>query len=163
METTKRNTYYYNSPKGVTPADHDVKYDYCKTVSDADLGDYDVAEARLEIKNAKTVAEYLDDIAGHYVEGVKSWDDAHEYLIDLVQGMVEELVRNTPTFNDIKEFNAVIEEEYADGYVVYSASVWMDKFDQQLYIDCSKNLIDHVASREALNQMIQITAEELAK
>ena len=163
METTSRNTYYYHTVHGVTPADHNVKYDYYVPVSCSGEDDYDMASARLEIKHEKTVAEYLEDIAGHYVEGVDSWHSAHEYLFDLVQGMAEELVRNTPGSDEIKEYTAVIEEEYPDGYIVYSAYIWMDKFDQQLYIDYSNNLSDYVVDRDALKQMININAEDLHK
>ena len=166
METNKtiRNTYYYNVAEGVTPADHNVQYDYCKLVSDADLGDYHMAEARLEVENPKSLNEYLEDITGHYVEGVDSWNSAHEYLVDLAQGMLVELARSTPSFHDVKEYAAVINESYADGsFIDYSVSYWPE--DGVVYIDLttSNNLKDKVLSREALDQMINISSEELAK
>ena len=164
MEQTIRNTYYYNVPAGVTPADHNVQYDHCVLVSCSGEDNYYMASARLEIENTKNVSEYLEDITGHYVEGVDRWRSAHEYLIDLVQGMAEELVRNTPWADEIKEYTAVIEESYPDGsYIVYSACIWADKLDQQLYINCSANLRDYVADREALKQMINVNAEDLHK
>lgn len=165
MDTNKtiRNTYYYNVAEGVTPADHDVKYDYYVPVMCTE-GDYIKATARLEIEHTKTVAEYLEDITGHYVEGVDGWGSAHEYLIDLVQGMAEELVRNTPTCSNVKEYSAVIEETFADGtYIIYCVDIDVEDFDQQLYIDCSDSLRDYVADREALKQMININAEALTK
>ena len=164
MEQNKNNTYYYNVPAGVTPAEHDVQYSYYVPVSCTGEPDYYMATARLEIEQPKTVAEYLEDPTGHYVEGVDSWHSAHEYLIDLVQGMAEELVRNTPGVTEIKEYTAVIEESYPDGtYIVYSACIWTDKLDQQLYIDCSDTLRGYVADREALKQMININAEALTR
>lgn len=164
MDKTSRNTYYYNATTGVTPADHDVQYSYYVPVSCTGEPDYDMATARLEIDQTKTVSEYLEDPTGHYVEGVDSWHSAHEYLIDLVQGMAEELVRNTPGIDEIKEYTAVIEESYPDGtYIVYSASIWTDKLDQHLYIDCSDTLRDYVADSEALKQMININAEEITE
>ena len=164
MEKEIRNTYYYNVPAGVTPADHNVQYDYRRLVSDIELGDYYRAEARLTINHAKTVDEYLEDITGHYVEGVDSWASAHEYLIDLVQGMVEELVRNSPCFNEVTEYTAVIEEVFPDNtYILYAADIYMDDFDQNLEIDCSRSLTDHVEGREALKQMININAEDFAR
>lgn len=54
MEMTGHNTYYFNSQEGVTPANHNVKYDYDKAVSDTFYGDYDMAEARLEIENRES-------------------------------------------------------------------------------------------------------------
>ena len=164
MRQTSRNTYYYHTVSGVTPADHDVQYNYYVPVTCSGEDEYYTATARLEIEQPKTVAEYLDDITRHYVEGVDSWHSAHEYLIDLVQGMAEELVRNTPGVTEIKEYTAVIEESYPDGtYIVYSAHIWTDKLDQRLYIDCSDSLRDYVADREALNQMININAEALTR
>lgn len=67
METKK--TYYFNAVNGVTPADHDIAYNinWC----DGEGGNYNIASARLEINNAKSYGEYLEDISGHYVEGVK--------------------------------------------------------------------------------------------
>ena len=163
MEQTIRNTYYYNATAGVTPADHDVQYDYYVPVMCTE-GDYIKATARLEIEQPKIVAEYLEDPTGHYVEGVDSWHSAHEYLIDLVQGMAEELVRNTPPCSDVKEYSAVIEESFPDGsYITYCVDIDVEDFDQNLYIDCSDNLRDYVADREALKQMINVNAEDLHK
>lgn len=73
MKMVGNNTYYFNSQEGVTPADHNVQYDYNKAVSDTFYGDYDMAEARLEIENPKSLNEYLEDITGHYIEGVNNW------------------------------------------------------------------------------------------
>ena len=161
MSTTSRNTYYYNATAGVTPADHDVKYDYYVPVMCTE-GDYIKVTARLEIEHPKTVSEYLEDITGHYVEGVDGWGSAHEYLIDLVQGMAEDLVRNTPPCSDVKEYSAVIEESFPDGsYITYCVDIDVEGLDQNLYIDCSDNLRGYVEDREALKQMINVNAEDL--
>ena len=161
MEQNKNNTYYYHTVYGVTPADHEIEYDYCVPVSCSE-GDYIKASARLEINHEETVAEYLDDISGHYFEGADSWASAHERVIDLVQGMVEELVRNTPPCSKVKEYSAVIEESFPDGtYIIYAADVDMESFDQNLWIDCSDSLCDYVECEEALKQMININAEDL--
>ena len=156
------NTYYFNSQEGVTPADHNVQYDYDKAVSDSDLGDYDMAEARLEIDNPKPLNEYLEDIAGHYVEGVNNWQEAHKYLIDLVQAMLAELVRTTPSFNNVREYSAVINESYADGsFVDYSVSYWPDNEEVSIYLEASNNLKGIVLNRDELNKMLVIEADHL--
>ena len=161
MEKEIRNTYHYNVPAGVTPADHDIEYDYHVPVMCSE-GDYIAATARLEIEQPKIVAEYLEDPTGHYVEGVDSWHSAHEYLIDLVQGMAEELVRNTPPCSDVTEYSAVIEESFPDGsYITYCVDIDVEDFDQNLYIDCSDNLRGYAEDREALKQMINVNAEDL--
>lgn len=161
MEQTSNNTYYYHTVHGVTPADHDVKYDYYVPVMCTE-GDYIKATARLEINHEKTVAEYLEDISGHYFEGADSWASAHERVIDLVQGMAEELVRNTPPCSDVKEYSAVIEESFPDGsYITYCVDIDVEGFDQNLYIDSSDSLTDYVEGEEALKQMINVNAEDL--
>lgn len=162
MIKTNRNTYHFNVPEGVTPSDHDVQYDY-KVVSDADLGDYYMAEARLEINNPKSLDEYLEDITEHYVEGVDSWESAHKYLVDLAQAMLVELVRNTPSFNDVKEYSAVINEIYADGsFIDYSVSYWPEDKTMNIDLIASNNLKDKALSSSALDQMLSISADDLA-
>lgn len=156
------NTYYFNSQEGVTTADHNVQYDYDKAVSDSDLGDYDMAEARLEIENPKPLNEYLEDITGHYVEGVNNWQEAHKYLIDLVQAMLAELVRTTPSFNNVREYSAVINESYADGsFVDYSVSYWPENEEVSIYLEASNNLKGIVLNRDELNKMLVIEANHL--
>ena len=167
MNKNERNTYCYNFVGGVTPADNDVEYDYHVVVSD-DKGDYTKAVARLEIENAGTVADYIKASEeegnpwGYYVEGVKSWHEGHQYLIDLVQGMMEELVRNTPAGCNVKEYTAVINESYADGtYIDYILDVDLDAFDEHLYIYCSESLEEEVADEYTLRQLINVRAERL--
>ena len=167
MNAKKINTYTYNFVGGVTPAHNDVKYDYDVLVS-SDNGDYKKAVARLEIKNGESVAEYVaraeseGEPTGYYVEGVGSWYMGHQYLIDLVQGMAEELVRNTPVGCNVKEYTAIINESYADGtYIDYVVDLDMDAFDEHLYIDCSDSLEGEVADEETLRQLINISAEDL--
>mgnify|MGYP000019074787 FL=1 len=167
MATNKNNTYCYNFVGGVTPAQEDVKYDYDVLVS-SDNGDYKKAVARLEIKNGESVAEYVaraeseGEPTGYYVEGVDSWYMGHQYLIDLVQGMAEELVRNTPVGCDVKKYTAVINESYADGtYINYIVDIDMDAFDESLYIECSEVLECEVADEETLSQLINISSEDL--
>lgn len=161
MATNKNNTYYYNVASGVTPANHNIVYDYDVLVS-SDNGDYKKAVARLEVENPKPFGDYLEDATGHYVEGVDSWQDAHDHLIDLVQAMAEELVRNTPAGCNVKEYTAIINESYADGtYIDYVVDLDMDTFDERLYIDCSDSLEGEVADEETLRQLINIGAEYL--
>ena len=162
MEKEIRNTYYYNVPAGVTPADHNVQYDYCKVVSDAYLGNYHMAEARLEVENPKSLNEYLEDITGHYVEGVDNWNSAHEHLVDLAQAMLVELARSTPSFHNVKEYAAVINESYADGsFIDYSVSYWPEDRVVSIDLTTSNSLKDKVLSREALDQMLSISADDL--
>lgn len=155
MIKTTNDTYYLNVTQGVTPSDHNVKYDIDKTVSDSDLGDYSVAEARLEIENPKSLGEYLEDITGHYVEGVDSWREAHKYLVDLVQAMLIELVRNTPSFSDAKEFSAVINESYADGsFIDYSADYYPEDGEVYIHLEASNNLKGIALSNKELEEMV---------
>lgn len=155
MKMIGNNTYYFNSQEGVTPADHNVKYDYDKAVSDTFYGDYDMAEARLEIENPKPLNEYLEDITGHYVEGVSNWQEAHKYLVDLVQGMLIELVRNTPSFTDAKEFSAVINESYADGsFIDYSADYYPEDGEVYIHLEASNNLKGIALSNKELEEMV---------
>ena len=161
MIKTTHNTYHFNVPEGVTPSDHDIQYDY-KTVSDADLGDYYMAEARLEVTNPKSLDEYLEDITGHYVEGVNDWNSAHEYLVDLVQAMLVELVRNTPSFHDVKEYDAVINESYSDGsFIDYSVSYWPENRTVNIDLTASNNLEGKALSSAALDQLLSISVDDL--
>ena len=161
MATNKNNTYYYNVASGVTPANHNIVYDYDVLVS-SDNGDYKKAVARLEVENPKPFGDYLEDATGHYVEGVDSWQDAHDHLIDLVQAMAEELVRNTPVGCDVKEYTAIINESYADGtYIDYCVDIYIDELSQNLSIDCSAELEDKVAGEYTLRQMMNLNAEKL--
>lgn len=167
MNKNERNTYFYNFVGGVTPADNDVKYDYHVVVS-GDKGDYTKAVARLEIENGSTVADYVKSSEeegtpwGYYVEGVDSWYKGHQYLIDLVQGMMEELVRNTPPGCNVKEYTAVINESYSDGtYIDYVLDIDLDTFDENLYIECSESLEVEVTDEETLRQLINVSADSL--
>lgn len=161
MKTNEKKTYYYNVKGGVTPADHDIKYDLFVPVSDADLGDYYRGVARLEIENAKSFDEYLEDISGHYVEGVGSWQEAHDYLVDLLQAMMVELVGRTPVERP-KEYSAIINESYADGtFIDYNIDFYPEDGTVAIFIDSSKKIEDKVLSREALYQMLSIRAEDL--
>lgn len=164
MEQNKNNTYYYNVPAGVTPANHDIEYDYHVPVMCSE-GDYIAATARLEISNPKTAADYLEDISGHYVEGVKDWYEAHDYLIDLAQATMVELVRGANSWCEAKEYTVVINESYAgDDYIDYCVDYHPEEGEVYISISgVSDYLKDKVASREALDQMINISADELAK
>jgi hypothetical protein len=162
MKIVGNNTYYFNSKEGVIPADHAVKYDYDKAVSDTFYGDYDMAEARLEIENPKSLDEYLENIEGHYIEGVSNWQEAHKYLIDLVQAMLVELVKTTPSFNNVREYSAVINESYADGsFVDYSVSYWPENEEINIYLEASNNLKGIALSRSELDKMLMIEAVDL--
>ena len=155
MDTKK--TYYYNVKGGVTPADHDIKHDinWC----DGDSFGYDIASARLEINNGKSYSEYLEDISGHYVEGVNSWHEAHDYLIDLVQALLAELMAKSygPAI-DLGVMSAVIEECYADGtLIIYSAYYYVSDNDISVHVDAYGRAEGNVVSREGLMQMICVT------
>ena len=155
MDTKK--TYYYNVKGGVTPADHDIKYDvkwFC-----GEGADYDVASARLEISNPKAYDDYLTDISGHYVEGVADIHEAHDYLIDLVQAMLAELMAKSygPAI-DLGVMSAIIEERYADGtLVVYSAYYYVSDNDISVHVDAYGRAKGNVVSDEALRQMVCVT------
>ena len=155
MDTKK--TYYYNVKGGVTPADHDIKHDvkwFC-----GEGADYDVASAYLEFANPKAYDDYLTDISGHYVEGVADIHEAHDYLIDLVQAMLAELMAKSygPAL-DVKHMYAMINEDYADGSgVVYSANYYVDTNSISVHVDTYGRAKGNVVSEEALQQMICIT------
>ena len=161
MNAEKRNTYHYNVLGGVTPADHNVHYDRNELVTDADLGNYRRGVARLEIENPKSFNEYLEDVSGHYVEGVNSWQTAHEYLVDLLQAMMVELVTGTG-IDRPKEYTAIINESYADGtYIDYCMDYYPEDGSLQISIDASKSIEDKVLSAEALQQMLSVRGEDL--
>ena len=159
METKK--TYYYNVLGGVTPADHNVHYDRDELVTDADLGNYRRGVARLEIENPKSFNEYLENVSGHYVEGVNSWQTAHEYLVDLLQAMMVELVKGTGMERP-KEYTAIINESYADGtYIDYCMYYYPEDGRLQISIDASKSIEGNVLNGEALQQMLSFRGEDL--
>ena len=161
MTTNEKKTYHYNVLGGVTPADHNIQYDLDVIVSDTDRGDYHRGVARLEIENQKSFDEYLEDISGHYVEGVNSWQEAHEYLVDLLQAMMVELV-DRAGIEPPKEYTAIINESYADGaYIDYYIDYDPEDGCVRIGRDASKEIEDKVLSREALQQMLCIRAEDL--
>lgn len=161
MTTNEKKTYHYNVLGGVTPADHNIQYDLDVIVSDTDRGDYHRGVARLEIENQKSFDEYLEDISGHYVEGVNSWQEAHEYLVDLLQAMMVELV-DRAGIEPPKEYTAIINESYADGaYIDYYIDYDPEDGCIRIGLDASKEIEDKVLSREALQQMLSIRAEDL--
>lgn len=161
MTTNEKKTYHYNVLGGVTPADHNIQYDLDVIVSDTDRGDYHRGVARLEIENQKSFDEYLKDISGHYVEGVNSWQEAHEYLVDLLQAMMVELV-DRAGIEPPKEYTAIINESYADGaYIDYYIDYDPEDGCVRIGLDASKEIEDKVLSREALQQMLSIRAEDL--
>lgn len=161
MTTNEKKTYHYNVLGGVTPADHNIQYDLDVIVSDTDRGDYHRGVARLEIENQKSFNEYLEDISGHYVEGVGSWQEAHEYLVDLLQAMMVELV-DRAGIEPPKEYTAIINESYADGaYIDYYIDYDPEDGCVRIGRDASKEIEDKVLSREALQQMLSIRAEDL--
>lgn len=150
-------TYYYNVKGGVTPADHDIAYDinWCW----GEGGNHNISSARLEINNAKSYSEYLEDISGHYVEGVADIHEAHDYLIDLVQAMLAELMAKSygPAI-DLGVMSASIEERYADGtLVVYSAYYYVSDNDISVHVDAYGRAEGNVVSGEALRQMVCVT------
>ena len=155
MDTKK--TYYYNVKGGVTPADHDIKHDinWC----DGEGAGYDIASARLEISNPKAYDEYLEDVSGHYVEGVSSWHEAHDYLIDLVQAMLAELMAKSygPAIAP-GQMSAVIEERYADGtLIIYSADYYVSDNAVSVQVEGYGRAKGNVVSDEALRQMVCVT------
>lgn len=158
MNAEAKNTYHYNVLGGVTPADHSIQYDLDVIVSDTDRGDYHRGVARLEIENQKSFSEYLEDISGHYVEGVDSWQEAHEHLVYLLPSMMDELVGRAG-FEPHKEYTAIINESYADGaYIDYYMDYDPEDGCVRIGIDASKEIEDKVLSRDALEQMLSIRA-----
>ncbi len=152
-----KKTYYYNVKGGVTPADHDIKYDVKWLCGEG--ADYDIASARLEISNPKAYDDYLTDISGHYVEGVADIHEAHDYLIDLAQAMLAELMAKSygPDL-DVKHMYAMINEDYADGLgVVYSANYYADTNSISVHVDTYGRAKGNVVSDEALRQMVCVT------
>lgn len=148
-------TYYYNAKGGVTPADHDIKHD----INWCDGEGYGITSARLEISNPKTYDDYLTDISGHYVEGVNSWHEAHDYLIDLVQAMLAELMAKSygPAI-DPGQMSAVIEERYADGtLIIYSADYYVIDNAVSVQVVGYGRAEGNVMSCEGLKQMVCVT------
>ena len=162
MDKAENKTYYYNFVGGVTPAEIDgIEYDYDVSVISSE-GNYTKAVARLEINNNKSVAEYQEDLWGYFVEGVDSWYKGHQYLIDLVQAMLEELVRKTPVGCEVREYTAVINEIYSDGtFIDYVIDIDLNTFDENLYLECSEILAGEITDQATLSQLINIKAEAL--
>lgn len=162
MSKTSNGTYYYNVPSGVTPADHDIKYSHSVLVKDPNIGNYLSGLASLEIHNPKTVAEYLEDITGHYVEGVDSWHTAHDYLIDLAQAMMVELVNRDMGVVRPQSYMSVIYESYADGAsITYCVGYDAKDGSVRLVVKASDSISDKVMTREGLDQMLSISADDL--
>ena len=159
METKK--TYYFNAVNGVTPADHEITYDvnWC----DGEGGNYNIASARLEIENGKSYSEYLEDISGHYVEGVKNWDEAHEYLVDLVQAMLLELgSKKYGMESEIGQLSAYICENYSDGTMIeYSADYYVNDGSIVLFVEGYGDAKGKTLNREALEQMQNVSPEDI--
>ena len=158
METKK--TYYFNAVNGVTPADHEITYDvnWC----DGEGGNYNIASARLEIENGKSYSEYLEDISGHYVEGVKNWDEAHEYLVDLVQAMLLELgAKRYGMDAEIGQLSAYICENYSDGTMIeYSADYYVNDGSIVLFVEGYGDAKGKTLNREALAQMLNVSPDD---
>lgn len=161
MNKNERNTYYFNAVNGVTPADHDIAYDinWCW----GEGGNYNIASARLEIENGKSYNEYLEDISGHYVEGVKSWDEAHEYLVDLVQAMLLELGSKRYGMDaEIGQLSAYICENYGDGTMIeYSADYYVNDGSIVLFVEGYGEAKGKTLNREALAQMLNVSPEDI--
>lgn len=158
METKK--TYYFNAVNGVTPADHDIAYDinWCW----GEGGNYNIASARLEINNPKAYDDYLEDISGHYVECVKSWDEAHEFLVDLVQAMLLELgAKKYGMDAEIGQLSAHICESYKDGTMIeYSADYYVNDGSITLFVDGYGKAEGKTLNREALAQMLNVSPDD---
>ena len=154
-------TYYYPSSRGVTPADHDVAY-WDEYQPDKKTGGWRDWKAHLLIENPLPFRAYLENIEGHYIKGVASWQEAHEELIDLVQAMLEELVRKTPVGCEVREYTAVINEIYSDGtFIDYVIDIDLNTFDENLYLECSEILAGEITDQATLSQLINIKAEAL--
>lgn len=157
MDTKK--TYYYNVANGVTPADHDIKYstDWCE----GEGGNHYVSTARLEISNGKALSDYIESPEGHYVEGLSSWTEIHDYLIDLVQAMLVELGRRVSGQDrGVGQLTAVITDEYADGSIDYFADYYVATGEVVLNVAGYGFARGKVATQEALDQMLCVTADD---
>lgn len=154
-----KKTYYYNVANGVTPADHDIKYstDWCE----GEGGNYLVSTARLEIINSKALSDYIEYPDGHYVEGLSSWSEIHDYLIDLVQAMLVELGRRVSGQDrGVGQLSAVITDEYADGSIDYFADYYVATGEVVLNVAGYGFARGKVATQEALDQMLCVTADD---
>ena len=162
MSKTSNGTYYYNVPSGVTPADHNIEYSHSVPVTDPKIGRYNSGLAVLVIHNPKSLSEYLEDITGHYIEGVDSWHTAHEYLIDLVQAMMVELVNRDLGVSRPQSYMSIIDEYYADGAsITYCVGYDAKDGSVRLVVKASDSISDKVMTREGLDQMLSISADDL--
>lgn len=157
----KNKTYYYNVVGGVRPSDHDITYsrDWC----DGEVADYYIAQARLEVKNPKTFGEYQESPNGHYIEGVNTWADAHDTLVDLVQAMLVECVGKYGIDPEIGQYNAYIEDTYKDCSIEYSAEYYARDGVINITVYTWHNNPAHgkILSQEALDQMLCISVDDL--
>jgi hypothetical protein len=167
MEMTEApTTYYYNVEGGVTPADHDIEYYHTfESWGSIDGDGTEIFHADLEINNPKPFSTYLENIEGHYVKGVTSWQEAHTYLIDLTRAMLEEIIRlsktdifNATTFND-REYKVHINEKYAGGteidYYCYFCHCPGDKkpaFSISIYTS-DEIVKPYIMNKEALSRL----------
>ena len=129
-------TYYYPSSRGVTPADHDVAY-WDEYQPDKETGGWRDWKAHLLIDNPLPFRAYLENIEGHYIKGVASWQEAHEELIDLVQAMLEELASSeyeSRYDDEIDLLLARITDNYSDGtFIAIEAGYYVR--EQRIKVD----------------------------
>ena len=96
-----------------------------------------MATATLTIDNPLPFHAYLENIEGHYIKGVASWQEAHEELIDLVQAMLEELASSeygSRYDDEIDLLLARITDNYSDGtFIAIEAGYYVR--EQRIKVD----------------------------
>ena len=154
MDKAENKTYYYPSSRGVTPADHDVAY-WDEYQPDKETGGWRDWKAHLLIENPLPFRAYLENIEGHYIKGVASWQEAHEELIDLVQAMLEELrgVAEDSSYEQKgveQSYKAYIVEVYGDGIEIHYSCSQEQGEEIELSVFSSADIEEYLLSDEAL-------------
>ena len=114
-----------------------------------------MATATLTIDNPLPFHAYLENIEGHYIKGVASWQEAHEELIDLVQAMLEELrlVAEDSSYEQKgveQSYKAYIVEVYGDGIEIHYSCSQEKGEEVELSIFSSAEIDEYLLSDEAL-------------
>ena len=114
-----------------------------------------MATATLTIDNPLPFHAYLENIEGHYIKGVASWQEAHEELIDLVQAMLEELrgVAEDSSYEQKgveQSYKAYIVEVYGDGIEIHYSCSQEQGEEIELSVFSSADIEEYLLSDEAL-------------
>lgn len=114
-----------------------------------------MATSKLTIDNPLPFHAYLENIEGHYIKGVASWQEAHEELIDLVQAMLEELreVAEDSSYEQKggeQSYKAYIVEVYGDGIEIHYSCSQEQGEEVELTVFSSAEIDEYLLSDEAL-------------